>query len=152
MIKIVAIGIWVCIVSLGSSYMMASFSAPHAKETEAASYFDGLDYKKVDPITVPIIADNEVKGYILARFIYTIDGKAAASLAVPPDPFILDEAFRAIYSTVGFDFQRPERYDIAKLTKSIKEAINARYKTALLDDVLVEQFDYIDKRDVQRQG
>ncbi|MCW4113725.1 hypothetical protein NPA31_001955 [Aurantimonas sp. MSK8Z-1] len=150
MIKIIAIGVWVCVVSLGSSYGMALFASKSAPtEKQEPSYFEGLDYRKTDPITVPVIYEDKIRGYILARFVYTIDGKTVAGLAVPPDPFMLDEAYRVIYSAKGFDFDRPERYDVAKLTEDIKKAVNARYKKDIVEDVLIEQFDYIEKDKVQ---
>ncbi len=63
-----------------------------AEAAAAPNYFEGLDYKKTDTIAVPIIADNAIQGYVLARFVYTIDGKSGGRLAVPPEPIILDQA------------------------------------------------------------
>ena len=54
-----------------------------------------------------MISNETIKGYILARFVYTIDGTVGNTLKVPPDPFILDEVFRRLYSTDSFDFDRP---------------------------------------------
>ncbi|SJZ82279.1 hypothetical protein [Consotaella salsifontis] len=156
MIKIFAIGLWVCVVTLGSSYFAASFAEKSQQAAEVAaadakpSYFEGLDYRKTDPLTVPIIADNEIRGYILARFVYTIDGKTLAQLKVPPEPFLVDQAFQAVYSLKGFDFNRPERYDLKKLTADMKEAVNQRFGQNVVEEVLVDQFDYIDKKDVKR--
>jgi flagellar basal body-associated protein FliL len=155
MIKIIAIGLWVCIATLGSSYVMASMqsSAPEGEEGKPPpSYFVGLDYKKTDGITVPIIANDKVQGYVLANFVYTIDGEMASSLSVPPDPFILDEAYRAVYSTSNFDFEHPERFDLAALTASIKTAVNARYKKDVVDDVLIEQFDFLPRNETGGEG
>ncbi|KQT66096.1 MULTISPECIES: hypothetical protein [unclassified Aureimonas] len=147
MIKIIAIGIWVCIATLGSSYAVATMQNSAAAEEgkPPPSYFVGLDYKKTEAITVPIISGDMVRGYVLATFVYTIDGETAAGLAVPPDPFILDEAYRAVYAASDFDFQHPERYDLAALTKSIKTAVNGRYKKDVIDDVLIDQFDFLPK-------
>ncbi|MEF2071753.1 hypothetical protein [Consotaella aegiceratis] len=153
MIKIFAIGLWVCVASLGSSYLVASMSRDSQAATtegEEPTYFAGLDYRKTDPITVPIIDGNEIRGYVLARFVYTIDGTVVEGLAVPPDPFLVDEAFRTIYSLDDFDVSRPERYDLKALTEKMRDAANARFGDKLVEEVLVEQFDYIDKRDVRR--
>ena len=149
MIKLLAIGFWICAASLGSSYIVASMRS-HASETgsEEPTYFVGLDYKKTDSITVPIIAKDEIQGYVLARFVYTIDGEVASSLAVPPDPFILDEAFRAVYSVSGFDFEHPEQFDLTALTGSIHDNINKRFGQDLLHDVLVDQFDFLPKNEI----
>ena len=109
MIKLIGIGVWAALVALGSSYVMASVFAPtpEAAEEKAPTYFEGLDYKSTDSVTIPMISNETIKGYILARFVYTIDGTVGNTLKVPPDPFILDEVFRRLYSTDSFDFDRP---------------------------------------------
>ena len=65
MIKIIAIGIWVCIASLGSSYAVASYYSGGPEKEPAPTYFAGLDYRKTEGITVPIIAKNAIQGYVL---------------------------------------------------------------------------------------
>ncbi|EAS51676.1 conserved hypothetical protein [Aurantimonas manganoxydans SI85-9A1] len=153
MIKLLAVGLWVCAVTLGSSYVMASINSAPSEEAEP-NYFEGLDYRKTENITIPMIKDSAIRGYILARFVYTIDGKTVAQLKVPPDPFILDEAFRRLYTTDGFDFDEPTRFDLSSLTDGIRDAVNARYSEELVKEILVDQFDYIAKDDIRngRQG
>ncbi|HEX2019671.1 MAG TPA: hypothetical protein VGO17_12085 [Aurantimonas sp.] len=151
MIKLLAVGLWVACVALGSSYVMASMAGGSAdEEVEELTYFSGLDYRTTENITIPMISDAAIQGYILARFVYTIDGKTVAGLKVPPDPFILDEAFRRLYATEGFDFEKPERFDLPALTKDIREAVNARYGEELVRDILVEQFDYVAKAEARK--
>jgi hypothetical protein len=146
MIKVLAIGLWVCAATLGSSWLAANLRAGESAEApKKPDFFEGLDYRKTDSIAVPLIADNAIRGYALARFVYTIDGELAASLSVPPDPVILDEAFRAVYSVSGFDFEHPERYDLAALVASVKSAVNTRYGRDVVEDVMVDQFDFIPK-------
>ena len=153
MIKILAIGIWIVVATLGSSYVAASMSAPAGPEPEAEpTYFAGLDYRKTDTITVPIIAKEKIRGYVLASFVYTIDGETAAKLAVAPDAFIIDEAFRAVYSTSGFDFEHAEQFDLAVLTASIRDKVNARYNQKIVDEVLIQQFDFLPKDEVGGEG
>lgn len=147
MIKILGIGVWVCLVTLGSGWAVATFGGGGEAEAKSGdpSYFAGLDYRKTDSIAVPLIANEKIQGYVLARFVYTIDGELAASLAVPPDPIILDSAFRAVYSVSGFDFDAPERYDLAGLLQSIKTEVNGKYGRPVVEDVLVDQFDFLPK-------
>ncbi|WP_062212621.1 hypothetical protein [Aureimonas sp. AU12] len=149
MIKILGIGIWVCLVTLGSGYAVATLRSGETVEAQKEpDYFEGLDYKKTDTIAVPLISENAIQGYVLARFVYTIDGETAAKLAVPPDPIILDEAFRAVYSVSGFDFRNPERYDLPALLASIKEAVNTRYGQKVVEDVMIDKFDFMPKNQI----
>jgi flagellar basal body-associated protein FliL len=153
MIKIIAIGIWIVVATLGSGYVAASMSAPTAPEAAPdPTYFAGLDYRTTEVITVPIIAENAIRGYVLAAFVYTIDGETAGKLAVPPDPFIMDEAFRAVYSASGFDFKKAEQFDLVALTSSIRDTVNARYKQEVIHEVLIQQFDFLPKEDVGGEG
>ena len=127
---------------------MASInSAP--SEVAEPDYFEGLDYRKTENITIPMIKDSAIRGYILARFVYTIDGTVGNTLKVPPDPFILDEVFRRLYSTDSFDFDRPEKFDLTALTTSIRDSVNTRFGQELIHELLVEQFDYIAKKDAR---
>jgi hypothetical protein len=153
MIKVLAIGLWVCAATLGSSFLAANWRAGEGAEAKAKpDFFEGLDYRKTDSIAVPLIDSNAIRGYALARFVYTIDGELAASLAVPPDPVILDEAFRAVYSVSGFDFAHPERYDLAALLASVKTNVNARYGRDVVEDVMVDQFDFLPKTNLNDNG
>lgn len=151
MIKLIGIGVWAAIVALGSSYVMASVfaPAPEVGEPKEPTYFEGLDYRSTESVTIPMISNERIKGYILARFVYTIDGNVGNTLKVPPDPFILDEVFRRLYSTDSFDFDRPEKFDLTELTTSIRDAVNERFGMELLHELLVEQFDYIAKKDAR---
>ncbi|WP_185983571.1 hypothetical protein [Aureimonas mangrovi] len=152
MIRTLAIAVWVLIVSLGSSYVVASVRSTEPAVEEEATYFVGLDYRRTDGISVPIIAEGQLKGYVLARFVYTIDGRTVASMAVPPDPFVVDEAFRTIYSVTGFDFERPERYDLPTLTANIRTAVNERFGRDIVREVLVEQFDFLPRNELGGEG
>ena len=150
--KLLVLGVWLVAVSLGTSYVVASVMSGPAPEKGPSTYFAGLDYRRTDGISIPMIQDGAVRGYVLARFVYTIDGEVLASLAVPPEPFVLDEAFRTIYSMEGFDATRPERYDLAGLTSKIRDSVNARFGTAIVREVLVEQFDFLPKDELGGEG
>ncbi|WP_279483903.1 hypothetical protein [Aureimonas sp. SK2] len=147
MIKLLGIGVWVCLVTLGAGYAVANLAAEAPPPAPTApSYFEGLDYRKTDTIAVPIIAENAIQGYVLARFVYTIDGKTAAGLAVPPEPIILDAAFKSVYSVSNFDFKNPERYDLPALLAELKNGVNTRYGKPVVEEVMVDQFDFMPKQ------
>lgn len=145
MIKTLAIGLWVCVASLGSSYVAASMQGPAHEEKKSPTYFAGLDWRKTEGITIPILSKSKISGYVLARFVYTVDGETANTLAVPPDPFILNDAFTAVYQASDFDFEHPERYDLEALKTRIKESVNKRFGQEIVHEILVEQFDFLPK-------
>jgi hypothetical protein len=151
MIKLLISGIWICAITLVSSYTAASWKAREGVAPED-SQLQGLNYEKTAAISIPIIADGEVKGYVLAQFVFTADARTLGRLAVPPHPFILDEAFRTIYADERIDFDHLEKFDLGSLTRKIRESTNARFATDLIKDVLVEQFTFVSKAEVRAQG
>jgi hypothetical protein len=152
MLKTLLVGLWICAVTLASSYTAASWQTRQESDPEVAEFIDGLNYQKTEPINVPMIADGAIHGYIIAQFVYTADARTLKQLSVPPDPFIVDEAFKTIYADERLDFRHLEKYDLETLTGQIVKVVNERFKADLLKDVLVEQFSYISSDEVRAQG
>jgi hypothetical protein len=151
MLKILFTGIWILATTLASSYVAASWKTGKPPAAEAQPLI-GLNYTKTPVINVPMIAEGAIAGYVIAQFVYTADSPQLNGLSVPPDPFIVDEAFRTIYEDVHLDFENLERYDIAALTTRIRTNVNGRFGRELVEDVLVEQFNYISSDEVRAQG
>jgi hypothetical protein len=145
-IRLVASCIWICAVTAMSGYVSATW---RVGETQASNKFEGLEQNKVAPINVPMIANGNVEGYIVAQFVYLIDSHNAKQLAVPPDVFITDEAFRMLYAD-RVDFNHLEKYDIAGLTKELTRRVNQRLGGDIVKDVLVEAFNYVSKREISK--
>lgn len=153
MTKLILSALWICIITLVSSYTAASWKARGTiVATDDGVALKGINYTKTEPINVPIIVDGTVKGYVVAQFVYTADATILNQLSVPPDPFILDEAFRAIFSDDRIDFDHLDRFDLATLTKNVTEAVNTRFGSDLIQDFLVERFTFITKDEVRAQA
>lgn len=150
MIRFVLIGLWVCVVTLISAYSAAYWASNRVEAAPQASYLVGLEYRKLRLMNVPIVADNEVKGYVLAQFIYTADASTLRELSIPPDPLIIDRAFRLIYDDTNRKFDGVNKKDIDKLTNDIKVEVNKLFGADIVSDVLIEEFNYIDKKDIMR--
>ncbi|HET7410951.1 MAG TPA: hypothetical protein VFJ13_12205, partial [Paracoccaceae bacterium] len=116
--KLLLGGIWVCAVTIASVYI-ASLSAGGASATSEEAPLQGIDYVKTRQINVPRISDGRIQGYVVARFVFTIDAETKRNLPVPPEVFIVDEAFRAIYGDETIDFANLEKTDLAELTRRI---------------------------------
>ncbi len=96
-----------------------------------------------------MISNGVLEGYIVAQFIYLADARNLNELAMPPDDFITDEAFRLLYSS-KVDFAHLEKYDLQNLTTSLAKKINLRFGTEIIKEVLVEEFTYVPKQDISR--
>ena len=140
--KLLLGGIWVCAVTSASVYF-ASWDAGGASAAGEDDFLPGLDYVKTRQITVPRISAGKIQGYIVARFVFTVDAQTAHDLAVPPEIFVVDEAFRAIYSDDKLNFDHLERVDLSGLTARITQDVNGRLQPDLVKETMVEQFDYV---------
>ncbi len=152
MIRLIVSVVWICLITLVSSYTAASWKAHGTLAPSSQDALTGLNYTKTDPINVPMLVDGAVAGYVVAQFVYTSDAATQNQLSVPPDPFILDEAFRSIFSDDHIDVTHLEHFDIAALTEKIRTDVNARFGGDLIQDMLVQQFTFVTKDEVRAQA
>lgn len=150
MIRFILTGAWACIVTAGASFAISYWKESNAAVPPKQEYLDGLAYEKTKVINVPMIAEGNVQGYIVAQFVFTADAKVLQQLPVPPEAFVIDEAFRKIYGDEKLDFKNLARYDLARLTQMIRERVNKRLQADVLQDVLVEDFNYVSKDQIRR--
>lgn len=149
MIKMLALGVWMPLATLASSYGTVHWLSDAERGlSHGNEEIGGLDYETIRPVNVPILADGALQGYVVAKLVFTADADALRSLPVPPHPFLVDEAFRRIYADEGLDFKRLERYDLDALTAQLRDAANRRIGKDIIREVLVEEFNYFDKDDV----
>jgi hypothetical protein len=149
MMKLLFVGLWACVVSLGATYGVIQWkmsqSAPHEVEEGPGKIAE----VKTKAINVPIISDGAVQGYIIAQFIFTIDTKLMNEMPVKPDVYLLDEAFKTIYAGERVNFRQMKRQDLPALAKLLGENVNKRLGAPLVHDVLIDQLSYVPKEEVR---
>jgi hypothetical protein len=146
--KAFIIGIWVLIVALGATYASAYFDStrkPVSEQTVASA----VQAEKTRVINVPMIANGAVQGFIVAQFGYTVDSAMMKKVSVSPEVFILDEAFRTLYSDDHLDFTHIEKYDITKLTTHLVQATNERLGSNVVKAILIQDFTYFSKQETE---
>lgn len=147
MIKLVLVGLWACVITLASSYGGAYFKAQQSKPAEPQK----IEYKKTREFTVPKIADGAIQGYVIVELSYSEDVAAEKNINAPPEVFLLDEAYRYIYSDETIDFDNMKKYDLQKFTRELIQRVNARMNAPILKDVLIQEFNYMGKADMKKQ-
>lgn len=146
--KLLVTGLWICAVTIASCYGAVTWGGGlFAKKTEA--YLEGLQYQKLAPINIPMIAEGRVQGYVIAVLVFTADARLMHTLPVPPNAFVVDEAFRQIYADPNLDFRKLAKYDITKRLAEVRGAVNARLGAEVVKDVLVDEMNFVPKRDVR---
>ena len=149
MIRLIASCIWVIAVTSISTYLTSTWNASVAESAPPPKNPGPLERKKTVPINVPMIANGNVEGYIVAQFAYLADAKRLQELSVPPDDFITDEAFRQLYSS-EIDFGNLQKYDLQNLTKALVQKINQRLGQDIIRDILVVEFTYVPKHEISK--
>jgi hypothetical protein len=149
MIKLVVSCIWICFVTAAAAYAAAMWKIDQA-EVAASATPEKVEYKKTRPLNVPIISKGAVAGYVVAQFGYTLVPENAEQLSVPPEAFLLDEAFQALYADDKLDFRHLEKYDVGGLTKKLVQAVNHRLSKDVIRDVLVEELNFVAKEDIPK--
>lgn len=153
MLRMLVIGIWTCAVTLGSTYGAAYWKS-HRSSAPAEAHVEKLEVKKVKPITVPIISDGVLKGYISAEFSYVVaasgnsHGGGGGAGAVDPDSYVMDEAFRRLYADNSLDFRHIEKFDLNTFTRELTTRVNERLGSSLIKETLVKSFAFVPKEDI----
>lgn len=149
MIKLIGTGVWICLVTMASSYAATLWQTQTAPEAEVDKFFGGLEAMKTSMISVPVIASGAVQGYVLAQFTFTMKANLSRRMSVKPDVFVLDAAFRAIYSGDASMLRGAKKQDLQALTTAIKSHVNERFGEAFVDDVLIEKYNFLPKDEVR---
>ena len=150
MIKLILAGIWICLVTLGSTYAAVSWHiAQSSKAENSQKSLANLESVKTKMISVPVVAEGAIHGYVLAQFLFTADAAIMKKMSVKPDVFLQDEAFRIIYGGQSMDFRQSKKQDLSALAKQIVEGVNKRLGVEVVHDVLVQELNYVSKDEVR---
>ena len=135
MIKIILVGFWACLTTLAAGYAMSHLREASTKSPIAAAA-SPRELKKTKEINVPKIRDGAVKGYV-------VDSAAVKKNPLPPDAFIVDEAFRYIYDDNTIDFDHLDAFDLTKMTKALIKNVNARLNADVVVDMGIQEFTFL---------
>lgn len=147
MIKFVAAALWISIATTGAILM--SFQFGNSGEDAAASAepnaFQGLDYVQTGVISVPVFNKGRVEGYFLARLVFTARGTRLAQLKLPAEALLTDQVYTQLYASPEVDFTKRDSIDIDAFRQAIRTGVNERIGEPLIEEVLVQQVDYLPK-------
>ena len=153
MIKLLAMALWASLVTALASTAATQWQAPRAAPPSArggGQAARAYEFRKTRVINVPVVSDGALEGYVIVQFLYGSDAKAAETLTVSPDAFLMDRAFRTLYGDPKLDFRHLERYDMAALTNDLKTLLNAKLGDGMVSEVLLQDFSYMAKEQAPR--
>ncbi|MFG1296625.1 hypothetical protein [Xanthobacter variabilis] len=149
MIRFIIIGVWVCVVALASTYAAAYWVAgtDHGKSEEP--YISGLEYRRLPVITVPMIIDGSVKGYVLVKLVFTADAAQLRKMSIDPGIFAVNAAFQEIYVNGRVESGKMSKYNLPEMLERVRQATNAQLNGDVVREVLVDSLNYVDKTDLR---
>jgi hypothetical protein len=145
MIRLIATGLWICLVTALSSYAASMWHTQTTPGEEVDKLFGGLQSMQTSMISVPVVAEGTVHGYVVAQFTFTMKSDVVRRMSVKPDVFLLDAAFRSIYDADPTALRGARKQDLQELTAAIKERANGRFGEGLIEDVLIANYSYVPK-------
>lgn len=151
MIKFIAAALWLCAVAVGT--VLWSAKAPPAEaaagEAGAGSFLSKLEEIKMEIISVPVLRDDHIAGYFLARLVYTADEEEVKKLPVSPDTLLTDQFYTYLFGNPEIDFTDKAHFDIDAFRNSLRESVNKRVGAPVIHDVLVQQLDFLSKDEIR---
>jgi hypothetical protein len=143
-IKTLFVGVWVCAVALGSTYLAAHMAAA-VPAGEGAKGAPAVEYIKSEMLSVPVIRGGKVQGYVVTQLSFAVNKGGE----VDPTPYLIDAAFRAFYEAAPADFERLKPQDISEIVTKTRDYANARLGGDIVKDVLVGELNYVGRDDVR---
>ncbi len=149
MIKTLLIGLWVCIVALGSSYFFVQMNNSSAAHVAPEAEAEVIEFIKTDMVSVPVIRQGKVQGYLVAQLSFAVNKTETKKLPFEPTPYLVDVAYRALYENSAIDFSQLQPQDLTLLAKKIAEGANAKLGSEVVKDVLMNEINYVPRDEVR---
>ena len=149
MVKIIAAGLWACLVTLGAVYFSIHLATAPAEVSEEDAKKAALELVRGEPITIPWIADGSVRGYFLGRVSFMMDKEKIKGVHLPMTELMTDELFTLLVGSKMVDISNMGAFDVAAFREKIKTDLNAHLGEGFVEEVLIEQLDYVSKDDVR---
>lgn len=151
MLKLLLTGVWVCAVTLGAVYFSVQLATAPAPD-EAGAKKASLQLVKGESITIPVINDGGVNGYFLSRISLRVDKTKMAKIELPATQLMTDELFTLLAGSSMVNIANISTFDPEAFKQRIREGLNKRLDDEVVEDVLIEQLDYLSKADIREQN
>lgn len=142
MIKTLLVAIWCCAALIGANFG-AAFVMKMQNKKDAPPEALAFETRKSRELSIPIIRDGGVKGYVVVQLNYVVDLEAAKKLQAPPEAFVIDETFQLIYGDEKIDFSHLDRLDLGRMTETLIQRVNTRLRTNVITDMGVISMNFL---------
>lgn len=147
MLKLVAVGVWVIVVTAGATLASVLLGNPAGSDAPAAD--QGIDELTSELTSIPVFRGGDVVGYLILQLSFAADRTLLAQKKVDPMPYMKDSAFRVIFTSTDIDFRHLKPGELDRLTEAIASDANQRLGADLVRQVLFQQLNYVKKEDIR---
>lgn len=143
--KILATGLWIIMISLGS--FAAYFSGWFAPE----DVVEPVDHHFIstDTISVPLIGETGIDGYILGEFVFSASDRAFANETFPVVSRVTDSLIGFLQSD-GRQVLMPN-FELPDFKRQIVARLNSEIRSDAFHQAYVSRLDFVSKEDMERQ-
>ena len=149
MIRSLLLAVITCLSTLGGLYGATIWKA-NAKAATAAGDQGKLQMMKTRMVSVPLLSNGEVLGYVVTRLEFVADMGLANLSTVQPEVFVADEAFRQIYEKAPEDMKSGRKQVVRQLAASVASGANTRMGRDVVKDVMIDSWAFLSKQDMMR--
>lgn len=139
MIKQLLMGLWICAVTLGGIYAADFIVVEGGSGTKVGP----TEYVTNEPMTVPVITNGSVEGYVIAKLIFSADSESLKHWGDKLKLIFSDSAFRIIYAGERERVYSQKRQDLDNMVEEIKARTNDAVGSEVIQNVLVEYLNYV---------
>lgn len=149
MIRMILLSLVACLSTVGGVYGAVTWKSSMNAEPGKDEHTK-LQIMKTPMVSVPILLDGQVLGYVVTRLQFTADSELVKESSVQPEAFVADEAFRLIYETTPKDIKAGRKDALKELTENIVSGANERLGRNVVKDVMIDSWTYLSKQDMMR--
>ncbi|MFA5957131.1 flagellar basal body-associated protein FliL [Hyphomicrobium sp.] len=150
MIRTLILAVLTCLSTIGGLYGAMTWKA-NANASSSQEPQSKLQMMKTRMVSVPLLTDGQVLGYVVMRLQFVADMDLAKLSTVQPDVFVADEAFRLIYEKAPEDMKTGRKQVINELAASVATGANKRMGRDVVKDVMIDSWAYLSKQDMMRK-
>ena len=147
MLKLVAIGVWVILVTAGATFASVYVVRPSTSSTPHEDL--GVEDITSELSSIPVMRGGEVVGYVILQLSFAADRALLSQNKLDPMPYIRDSAFRVIFTMGDMDFRHLKSADLDRLADTIGKEANRRLGMDLIRQVLFQQMNYVKREDIR---
>ena len=148
MLKLVAVGMWVILVTASATF--ASVYLGSGKSDEGKEKVDaGVEELTSEMTSIPIMRNGDIEGYLILQFSFAADKAILEEKKIDPMPFLKDAAFRVIFANTEVDFRHLKKDDLNRLTADVAKVANTHIGGDLVRSVLLQQFNFVKKEEIR---